>query len=39
VHRGLDAGARHDLYEILEERYGATAGGSTILISQIPIDK
>jgi DNA replication protein DnaC len=24
--RGLDAGARHDLYEILEERYGATAG-------------
>ena len=32
----LDAGARRDLYEILEERYGRR---STILTSQIPIDK
>ena len=32
----LDAGARHDLYEILEERYGRR---STILTSQVPIDK
>src|SRR6516165_9626749 len=32
----LDAGARHDLYEILEERYGRR---STILTSQIPVDK
>jgi DNA replication protein DnaC len=32
----LDAGARHDLYEILEERYGRR---STILTSQIPIDR
>ena len=32
----LDAGARRDLYEILEERYG---GRSTILTSQVPIDK
>jgi DNA replication protein DnaC len=30
----LDAGARHDLYEILEERYGRR---STILTSQIPV--
>ena len=32
----LDGGARRDLYEILEERYGRR---STILTSQIPIDK
>jgi len=32
----LDAGARRDLYEILEERYGRR---STILTGQIPIDK
>jgi DNA replication protein DnaC len=32
----LDAGARHDLYEILEDRYGRR---STILTSQIPVDK
>ena len=32
----LDADARRDLYEILEERYGRR---STILTSQIPIDK
>ena len=32
----LDAGARRDLYEILEERYGRR---STILTSQIPVDK
>jgi DNA replication protein DnaC len=32
----LDAGARRDLYEILEERYGRH---STILTSQIPVDK
>jgi DNA replication protein DnaC len=32
----LDAGARHDLLEILEERYGRR---STIVTSQIPIDK
>src|SRR4051794_8471334 len=32
----LDAGARRDLYEILEERY---ARRSTILTSQIPVDK
>jgi hypothetical protein len=32
----LDAGARHDLYEILEERYGRR---STILTSQLPVDK
>ena len=32
----LDTGARHDLYEILEERYGRR---STILTSQIPVDK
>ena len=31
----LDAGARHDLYEILEERYGRR---STLLTSQIPVD-
>jgi hypothetical protein len=31
-----DAGARRDLYEILEERYGRR---STILTSQIPVDK
>ena len=31
----LDAGARRDLYEILEERYGR----STILTSQVPVDK
>jgi DNA replication protein DnaC len=32
----LDAGARRDLYEILEERYGRR---STILTSQVPLDK
>src|SRR6202167_3877753 len=32
----LDAGARRDIYEILEERYGRR---STILTSQIPVDK
>ena len=32
----LDAGARRDLYEILEERYGHR---STILTSQVPVDK
>ena len=32
----LDAGTRHDLYEIIEERYGRR---STILTSQIPVDK
>ena len=32
----LDADARRDLYEILEERYGRR---STILTSQIPVDK
>jgi DNA replication protein DnaC len=32
----LDAGARRDLYEILEERYSRR---STILTSQIPVDK
>jgi DNA replication protein DnaC len=32
----LDAGARRNLYEILEERYGRR---STILTSQIPVDK
>ena len=32
----LDAAARHDLLEILEERYGRR---STILTSQIPVDK
>src|SRR5712672_2178484 len=32
----LDAGARRDLYKILEERYGRR---STILTSQIPVDK
>jgi DNA replication protein DnaC len=32
----LDAGARCDLYEILEERYGRR---STILTSQVPVDK
>jgi DNA replication protein DnaC len=32
----LDTGARHDLLEILEERYGRR---STIVTSQIPIDK
>ena len=32
----LDAGARRDLYEILEERYGRR---STLLTSQVPIDK
>ena len=32
----LDDGARRDLYEILEERYGRR---STILTSQIPVDK
>ena len=31
----LDAGARHNLYEILEECYGRR---STILTSQIPVD-
>jgi DNA replication protein DnaC len=32
----LDAGARRDLYEILEERYGRR---SSILTSQVPVDK
>jgi DNA replication protein DnaC len=32
----LDAGSRHDLLEILEERYGRR---STIITSQIPVDK
>ena len=32
----LDDDARHDLYEILEERYGRR---STILTSQIPVDQ
>jgi DNA replication protein DnaC len=32
----LDAGAHHDLYETLEDRYGRR---STILTSQIPVDK
>jgi len=32
----LDAAARHDLYELLEERYGRR---STIFTSQVPIDK
>jgi DNA replication protein DnaC len=32
----LDAVARHDLLEILEERYGRR---STIITSQIPVDK
>ena len=32
----LDADARRDLYEILEERYGRR---STILTSQVPVDK
>ena len=32
----LDAASRHDLLEILEERYGRR---STILTSQIPVDK
>jgi DNA replication protein DnaC len=32
----LDAATRHDLLEILEERYGRR---STIITSQIPVDK
>src|SRR5216684_8568425 len=32
----LDAGARRDLYEIFEERYGRR---STLLTSQVPVDK
>ena len=32
----LDAAARHDLLEILEERYGRRA---SIITSQIPVDK
>ena len=32
----LEAGSRHDLLEILEERYGRR---STIVTSQIPVDK
>jgi DNA replication protein DnaC len=32
----LDAGARHDLLEILEARYGRR---STIITSQLPVDK
>jgi DNA replication protein DnaC len=32
----LDAAARHDLLEVLEERYGRR---STIITSQIPVDK
>jgi DNA replication protein DnaC len=31
----LDAGARHDLLEILEERYGRR---STIVTSQVPVE-
>ena len=31
----LDAAARHDLLEILEERYGRR---STVITSQLPID-
>ena len=32
----LDAAARHDLLEILEERYGRR---STMITSQIPVDR
>ena len=32
----LDAAARHDLLEILEERYGRR---STVITSQLPIDR
>jgi len=32
----LDAGARHDLLEILEERYGRR---STVITSQLPVDR
>ncbi len=32
----LDAGARHDLLELLKERYGRR---SLIIISQLPVDK
>jgi DNA replication protein DnaC len=32
----LDAGARHDFLEILEDRYGRR---STIVTSQIPVDR
>ena len=32
----LDAGARHDLLEILEERYGRR---STMITSQLPVDR
>ena len=32
----LDAGARHDLLEILEERYGRR---STVISSQLPVDR
>ncbi len=32
----LDAGARHDLLEIIEERYGRR---STIVTSQVPVDR
>ena len=32
----LDAGARHDLLELLEERYGRR---SIIITSQLPVDK
>ncbi|MFX5689054.1 ATP-binding protein, partial [Acinetobacter baumannii] len=32
----LDAGARHDLLEILEDRYGHR---STIVTSQLPVDQ
>lgn len=36
VFEPLDAAARHDLLEILEERYGRRA---TIITSQIPVDQ
>jgi DNA replication protein DnaC len=32
----LDAGSRHDLLEIIEERYGRR---STVVTSQIPVDQ
>jgi DNA replication protein DnaC len=32
----LDAAARHDLLEILEERYGRR---STVITSQLPVDR
>ena len=33
---GLNAAARHDLLEILEERYGRR---STVITSQLPVDR